>query len=85
MGNKKTNTNENYSIKKSKSKSKNQNKVKKDNKSKKKRLSQQNGGRLISNDNFKTRLLKNIKIVKNPDDILDIPLERPPRPDCTIL
>ena len=82
MGNKKTKTNPNYSSKKSKSKSKNTNKETKSNKSKKR---QQTGGRLISNEDYKTRFLKNIKIVKNPNDILDVPVSRPPRPECTIL
>lgn len=83
MGNKKTKTNSKYSLKKSKSRSKSKNKEVKSNKSKKR--NQQNGGRLISNDDFKTRFLNNIKIVKNPDDILDVPISRPPRPECTIL
>lgn len=81
MGNKRTKTNPNYPSKKSNSKSKNSNKKSKSNKSKK----QQTGGRLISNEDYKTRFLKNIKIVKNPNDILDIPISKPPRPDCTIL
>jgi hypothetical protein len=81
MGNKRTKTNPNYSSKKSNSKSKNSNKKSKSNKSKK----QQTGGRLISNEDYKTRFLKNIKIVNNPNDILDIPISKPPRPDCTIL
>jgi hypothetical protein len=83
MGHKKTKTNNNYSSKMSKSKSKT--KEKKNNKSKKKNLSQQKGGRLISNDDFRTRFMKNIKIIKNPDEILDVPIKRPPRPECTIL
>lgn len=82
MGNKKTKTNKNY-IKKSKSKSKN--KIKKDNKSKKKEMYQQDGGRLISNSDFRTRFFENIKLIKNPNEILDVPIERPPRPECTIL
>jgi hypothetical protein len=82
MGNKKTKTNPKYSTKKSKSRSKSTSKETKSNKSKKR---QQNGGRLISNEDYKTRFLKNIKIVKNPNDILDVPIKRPPRPECTIL
>lgn len=82
MGNKKTKTNKNY-IKKSKSKSKN--KLKKDNKSNKKNVYQQDGGRLISNGDFRSRFFENIKLIKNPDEILDVPIKRPPRPDCTIL
>jgi hypothetical protein len=87
MVHKKTRTNNKYSIKKSKSKSKNKSKskVNKDTKSRKKNLSQQSGGRVIGTDDFKTRLLREIKIVKNPDDILDVPIKKPPRPECTIL
>jgi hypothetical protein len=71
--------------KSSKSKSKTKNK-KNTNKSKKRELTNQDGGRLMNNDDFKTRLIKNIKIVKDPDSLQDqIPIQPPPQPECVIL
>ena len=83
--NKTYSTNNGKNSSKSKSKTRNKNK-KNTNKSKKRELTNQDGGRLMNEDDFKTRLIKNIKIVKDPDSLQDqIPIQPPPQPECVIL
>lgn len=72
-----------------KSKKCNKNKIKEgfNKKTKKKKIGNiVGGGTLIDDKDWKTRFIDNIKILKDSDNLQDqIPINKPPYPDCTIL